>query len=118
MAQRNDSLTELSVVAKNWLLGSGGIGGDRLAGISRFTGDLLRFFGASKFYLYAAPDYRDKIMLGFGGLVILILSYLLLKGASLVLPPIGLVNYGRYLAIALIVTEGIPRLWQRLHPVR
>lgn len=118
MAQRNDSLTELSVVAKNWLLGLGGLVAIALPGLADLLGIFCGFLVLPSFTFTPPQDYRDKIMLGFGGLVILILSYLLLKGASLVLPPIGLVNYGRYLAIALIVTEGIPRLWQRLHPVR
>ncbi|ANV83376.1 phospholipid phosphatase [Picosynechococcus sp. PCC 7003] len=98
--------------------GLGGLVAIALPGLADLLGIFCGFFVLPSITFTPPQGYREKFMLGFGGLVILILSYLLLKGASLRLPPSGLVNYGRYLAIALIVTEGIPRLWQRLHPVR
>ncbi|MEB3225833.1 MAG: phospholipid phosphatase, partial [Synechococcus sp.] len=64
------------------------------------------------------PKIGSKIGLGLSSLVIVGLSYVFLKTVSQVFPEVALVDYGRALAIALIVTEGIPRLWQRRQPVR
>ncbi|MBV5259697.1 phosphatase PAP2 family protein [Synechococcus moorigangaii CMS01] len=100
------------------LWGLGGLGAIAWPEFADLIGIFCGFAMPPSIHLVPPQHYGAKIRLGVGGLVVVLMSYFLLKGASLWLPESALVDYGRYLAIALIVTEGIPRLWQCLQPVR
>ncbi|AFY40369.1 phosphoesterase PA-phosphatase related protein [[Leptolyngbya] sp. PCC 7376] len=62
--------------------------------------------------------WLSKTILGMLGIIIVLTLHTLLSKISLLLPEISLIDYTRYLAIALCITEGVPWLWRRIQPVR
>ena len=97
---------------------AGGMLAIAFSGYASLIGVFCGFFTANVKHHQIPQHWFGKIMLGILGLSLTIMLQVILKRISLLFPEFALVDYARYLAIALWVTEGIPWLWRRIQPVR
>lgn len=117
-AGRGEQLPNYQLWQRVSLWGLGGCAAIAVPNLSDLIGVFLVFLPVSTVQFVPPSTFRSKLMLGTMGLGIVMVSYAALKMVAAPLPDFALIDYLRAVAIALIVTEGIPRLWQRLQPLR
>ncbi|MGB2926505.1 MAG: phosphatase PAP2 family protein [Limnothrix sp.] len=88
------------------------------APLGPLMGVFIGFFPVSKVLHQPPTTVLKKILLGFFGFAVVVPVYLVLSKLTALLPEFAALNYIRYLAIALSVTEVVPWLWRRIERVR
>ncbi len=99
-----------------WLLGAGGAW--LLPEVASLLGIFCGFFPANPSTFAPPRQRRHKFILAIAGLSLVTFCFLTLKGISLRLPENAVIDYIRYLAIAQLVSQGVPWLWQRSQRLR
>lgn len=111
---RVERLPQLELAQKLMLWLSGAILAIALPPVAPLIGIFMGFFPVAKIIHQPPQQWSQRLIFGCGGFVLLAIVYAALKILSDIMPISAVVDYFRYLAIALTVTELVPWLWRQI----
>jgi len=111
---RVERLPQLELAQKFMLWLVGAILAIALPPVAPLIGIFMGFFPVAKIIHQPPKKLSQRLIFSCGGFVLLVIVYTALKILSDIMPISALVDYFRYLAIALTVTELVPWLWRQI----